>query len=186
MVLAQALSAGLCSGPSAWPHWTVWTASLLAPGAPLTASAEDSHGGGMGQRMPDPPQPPWPRTLVHVFPPGLGHGSCPPPVRPRPNHAPLHSLHLQISASWQTFTHPSASWGHCQTRLQIRVGNDLPHQTHPDPAPCSSPRRPEGAACYPLPRAQRVREGVAGRPTLGGKRLSPSHCRLPQKKSKEC
>lgn len=30
------------------------------------------------------------------------------------------------------------------------------------------------------------RKGVAGRPTLGGKRLSPSPCRLLQEKSEGC
>lgn len=143
---------GLFPGPSSRPvSWTprpaLWAPGRVPgptglsgrlpyclPGAPLTTPSEDSHGGGTGQGMPDRPQPPWPHTLVHTFPPGLGHGSRPPPhpapVRPRPNYGHLHSLHLEVSVSWPTFTHPSeplpTSWAHCQTRLQIRAGNDPP------------------------------------------------------------
>ena len=168
---------GLFPGPSSRPvSWTpgpvLWAPGCVPgptglsgqlpycpPGAPLTTPAEDSHGGGTGQAMPDPPQPPWPHTLVHAFPPGLGHGSHPPPhpapVRPRPNHGHLHSLHLEVSVSWQTFTHPSEPSAQKETRQGSRLGLAM---TLPPPRPSSSLKGPEGTACYPLPRAQQVRE----------------------------
>lgn len=170
---------GLFPGPSSRPvSWTprpaLWAPGRVPgptglsgrlpycpPGAPLTTPSEDSHGGGTGQGMPDRPQPPWPHTLVHTFPPGLGHGSRPPPhpapVRPRPNYGHLHSLHVEVSVSCKLLPilqNPFQPLGPT-ARQGSRLGLAM---TLPPPRPSSSLRGPEGTACYPLPRAQQVRE----------------------------